>query len=157
MLPRAYPRQLFLRTPTRGAVLGLALLAACPAMMVEAAAARLDVRVEAVQSEQGNVRVVLYDKAEGFRKEKHSRAAQSVPAAKGHVSAAFANLPAGRYAVIAYHDEDGNGKLNLRLGMFPSEGYGLSNNPKISGPPKFADAAFELPEPGAAISIRLEY
>ncbi len=57
-------------------------------------------------------------------------------------------MPAGRYAVIAYHDEDGNGRLNLRFGMIPVEGYGLSNDPEVAGPPRFQDAAFELREPG---------
>ncbi len=43
--------------------------------------------------------------------------------------------------------------------MFPTEGYGLSNNPTVSGPPAFADSAFELPAgTGAArISIDIRY
>lgn len=85
------------------------------------------------------------------------RARLAVPAAAGRVEARFSDLPAGRYAVIAYHDEDGNGRLNLRFGMIPVEGYGLSNAPEVAGPPKFSDAAFELREPAGAIEVRLNY
>ena len=56
----------------------------------------------------------------------------------------FDGLPTGRYAVMAYHDENADQKLNLRFGMFPTEGYGLSNNPAIIGPPKFADSVFAI-------------
>jgi uncharacterized protein (DUF2141 family) len=58
---------------------------------------------------------------------------------------------------MVYHDENGDGKLNLRFGMFPIEGYGLSNNPKVMGPPKFADSAFELGTQDTSVDIRLNY
>jgi uncharacterized protein (DUF2141 family) len=41
--------------------------------------------------------------------------------------------------------------------MFPTEGYGLSNNPKVVGPPKFADSAFEVAGPETTIEIILAY
>jgi len=60
---------------------------------------------------------------------------------------------------MAYHDEDGNGELNRRFGMFPTEAYGLSNNPSVSGPPAFEDSAFEVAgDAGTArISIDIRY
>ena len=63
----------------------------------------------------------------------------------------------GRYALMAYHDENANGKLDLRLGMFPIEGYGLSRNPKVMGPPAFEDSAFELGAEGGAQQIEMRY
>ena len=59
--------------------------------------------------------------------------------------------------VMVYHDANADQTLNLRLGMFPTEGYGLSNNPKVMGPPRFADSAFEVAGPETAIDIRLAY
>jgi uncharacterized protein (DUF2141 family) len=58
---------------------------------------------------------------------------------------------------MAYHDENGDEKLNPRFGMFPAEGYGLSNNPKVIGPPKFADSAFEVSGAETAVSITTTY
>ena len=56
---------------------------------------------------------------------------------------------------MAYHDEDGNGELNRRFGMFPTEGYGLSNNPSVSGPPAFEDSAFEFAAGAGTVGINI--
>jgi uncharacterized protein (DUF2141 family) len=83
--------------------------------------------------------------------------AVSIPAAKGEARVTFDGLAPGRYALMAYHDENADGKLNLRLGMFPTEGYALSNNPRVMGPPKFADSAFEVAGPETAATLVLAY
>jgi uncharacterized protein (DUF2141 family) len=41
--------------------------------------------------------------------------------------------------------------------MFPTEGYGLSNNPTVVGPPKFEDSAFSVPAPDGRVRIELVY
>ena len=41
--------------------------------------------------------------------------------------------------------------------MISQEGWGLSNNPAISGKPAFKDAAIAVPESGADVTIRLNY
>lgn len=125
--------------------------------MAPVCAARLDVEVSNVRNAEGEVRLLLFDKAEGFRKEAASRAVLALPAAVGSLRAAFDGLPPGRYAVIAYHDENANGRLDLVLGMIPAEGYGLSNAPEVFGPPSFEQAAFELDETGGQVAIRLGY
>lgn len=122
-----------------------------------AQAADLAVNVLDVRPGGGEVKLLLFDREDGFRKEDKARQVLRLPAGAGAVTGTFAGLPAGRYAVIAYHDENGDGKLNLRLGMFPKEGYGLSNNLKPLGPPKFAEAAFDLPDAGLRVDIRLAY
>lgn len=127
------------------------------ALAVGAHAADLEIVLNQVAHAEGMVRLALYEREEGFRKEDLARERLALPAVAGTVKVAFRNLPAGRYGVVAYHDENGDGKLNLRFGMFPKEGYGLSNNPKLSGPPKFKDAAFDLPEQGARVEIDLRY
>jgi uncharacterized protein (DUF2141 family) len=129
-----------------------ALLTALPAF-----AADLNVTVSAVRAGSGEIRLALFEREQGFRKEDQARQRLALAAKAGSVQGVFRDLPPGRYAVMAYHDENGDGQLNLRFGMFPKEGYGLSNNPKISGPPKFKDAALDLPEAGAHIDILLKY
>ena len=129
-----------------------AVLAATPV-----SAADLTIAVGPVRGSGGEIRLALYEREEGFRKEDQARQLLPVPAKAGTVEGTFRGLPPGRYAVIAYHDENGDGKLNLRFGMFPKEGYGLSNNPKLSGPPRFREAALDLPEAGARIDIQLKY
>ena len=123
----------------------------------QAGAADISLTVQDVRSDQGQVKLMLFEREEGFRKEDKARQIMALPAAKGEMQARFQGLPPGRYAVVVYHDENADGKLNLRFGMFPKEGYGLSNNTKPSGPPKFRDAAFDLPEYGMQSAIQLVY
>lgn len=122
-----------------------------------ASAGDLLVHVHGVREGDGNVRVALYASDKGFRHEENAKSVLSVPARKGEVSVTFPSLPAGRYAVIAYHDDDDNGKLDLFMGMFPQEGWGLSENPTVIGPPSFDASAFDVPDASAAIDIDLHY
>lgn len=66
------------------------------------------------------------------------------------------DLPPGRYAVMAYHDRDADGRLDtLPIGL-PTEPYGFSNNARGAfGPPPFSAAAFEVVAQGARQTIRL--
>ena len=42
--------------------------------------------------------------------------------------------------------------------MFPTEGYGLSNNPKVMGPPSYEDSAFAVTaEDPAQIELKMRY
>lgn len=136
------------------ALLSTALLAPCLAWADDS---RLIVNLKEVHNAPGELRASLYREPDSFRKEDRAVKVVSVPARPGDQRVVFDGLPPGRYAVMAYHDENSDSKLNLRFGMFPTEGYGLSNNPKVSGPPKFADSAFDLAGPETMIDIRLAY
>ena len=120
-------------------------------------AADLTVTVSGVRDDRESVRIALYADAATFRHERDARQVLSVPAQPGEVSGVFHDLPAGRYAVLAYHDENGNGKLDMTMGMFPDEGWGLSNDPTVIGPPRFDASAFEVVEPGTSVAVPLHY
>ncbi|MCB4358608.1 DUF2141 domain-containing protein [Quatrionicoccus australiensis] len=120
-------------------------------------AARISVILKNVRDSNGMLRASLYRTPESFRKEVQALQVVSVAAAPDDVRLVFDGLAAGSYAIMAYHDENSDGKLNLRLGMFPTEGYGLSNNPKVFGPPKFADSAFDLKGDEATVEIEISY
>lgn len=125
--------------------------------LAQAQSSNLTVNLAPVKDAKGSIRVGLYQDPKTFRKEAQAFSVQQVPAAPGSVQVRFTQLPPGRYAIMAYHDENGDGELNRRLGMFPTEGYGLSNNPKVMGPPQFEDSAFTVPAPGDSLSIELRY
>lgn len=110
----------------------------------QAAAAELQVVVRQIAHGNGAVKAVLYASPETFRKEDKALAVRSLPAQAGELSFSFDGLAPGRYAVVAYHDENGNGQLDRFLGMIPTEGWGLSNNPEVSGPPAFEPSAFTV-------------
>lgn len=57
------------------------------------------------------------------------------------------NLKPGNYAFKFIHDENGNNKLDTNRMGIPIEGFGFSNNPKMTfGPPPFRKTVFELNE-----------
>ena len=118
---------------------------------------KLIVELQNVRDSAGNIRASLYREPDSFRKEDKAFKIVSLLARPGTLTLSFDGLAPGRYAVMVYHDANDDQKLNLRLGMFPTEGYGLSNNPKVMGPPRFDDSAIEVNAPESRIAIRLTY
>lgn len=91
------------------------------------------------------VRVALYAApAEGFPKRGALKELE-LPATASTAHATFSDLPAGRYAIAAYLDSNGNHKLDRHWFGSPSEPYGFSNNARNTfSAPGFEQAAFEL-------------
>jgi outer membrane protein len=54
------------------------------------------------------------------------------------------DLASGEYALVVYHDENGNGRLDKNFIGIPSEPIGFSNRYWPQGPPAFINAAFKL-------------
>ena len=125
----------------------LFLIAAAVLFARPALAADLAVEVRNIQPGPGNVVLHLWNSAETFRDEEKAVAMQSVPADAATVLVTFKDLEPGHYALIGYHDEDGNGKMNRFMGMIPTEGYCVSNNPSLAGPPKFDISSFPVGAP----------
>ncbi|AVR98902.1 DUF2141 domain-containing protein [Pseudoduganella armeniaca] len=117
-----------------------------------AQAASIEVRVSAV-GPKGKVNVAVCDR-ERFLKECAYSA--SVAATPGTTTVTVANVPPGTWAVLAYQDENGNGKLDRNLLGIPSENYGFSRDAAGRfGPPSFDQAAIEVSEETAVTPIRL--
>jgi uncharacterized protein (DUF2141 family) len=125
------------------------------AMAASASAATVQVRIDGVTSDKGMVQVAVCDEA-NFRKDCQLTA--TVPARKGFVMADVPNVPAGTWAVLAYHDENGNKKLDTNFVGMPKEGYGFSNGAKATfGPPSFKDAAIPVGEEKVTAVVTLTY
>lgn len=111
--------------------------------MVMQAQNTVEVSLSDFRNDNGHVRVGLYNSPDSFL-DKTYKSVQSEISNK-EATVTFEDLPDGVYAISCYHDEDSNGQLNMRFGMFPSEPYGCSNNARgFFGPPKWEDAMFEL-------------
>lgn len=120
-------------------------------------AATLRVTVEGVRNSPQPVRVLLFNSPDSFPDEEQRFKVLPTEAAQGVAVVEFTDLDPGTYAIMAYHDENANNRLDRTLGMWPSEGYGLSLNPLILGPPAFQESAFELPPRGLSLTISLQY
>lgn len=129
------------------------------AALATARAGDLTITVHGVRNASGSVVAALFDSDSGFPKAPQAAAAFRMKAREGSFSVTFHNLPPGRYAAIAYHDENDNGKLDTDdITGVPSEGYGVSNGAReVAGPPQFAKAAFALEGDGKSVSVDLKY
>ena len=123
-----------------------------------ASAATLTITVKDVRNTTGTVLIAVYDQS-GFGKPELAKAKQKVGAKAGEVKFVFQGLSAGKYAVAAFHDENGNGKLDRNSLGVPTEGYGFSNDAQgTAGPPNFSQAAFDFDgKTDRAISFSLNY
>jgi uncharacterized protein (DUF2141 family) len=74
----------------------------------------------------------------------------------GPVVLRFADVAPGRYAIRLFQDRNRDNELQTNFVGLPAEPWGMSNNPSLMrGPPKFADAAFDVGPDGAAQTIKL--
>ena len=136
----------------RSLLAGAALLSLAP---VSATAASLDVLFVGTGAVTAHLFVGICDRALDQSACPYGRFQR---ASAGQASFRFDDLPPGRYAVAAYQDVNGNGRLDrepVLLWSLPSEPYGFSNDVGRFGPPTVGGAAFELPASGATVSIRL--
>jgi len=64
---------------------------------------------------------------------------------------------AGEYAVVGYHDIDGDRKLDKKWNFRPKEPFGLSTNPVIESLrlPRWDETRFTVPHNGVDITINL--
>ena len=123
-----------------------------------AAAADLTIQVTNLRSTDGNIHFAIYDQPESFPKKSDKFAGKKIPAKPNGVSAVFAGLKPGTYAVAIYHDENANGKFDQGFLGIPLEGYSFSRDaPVFLGPPSFDDAAVTVKEAGTKITIRMDY
>ena len=137
--------------PGRGAL--AAGLCAIAALFGSAAmAATLQVEVDGIEPGGGPVRVAL---CQGGLSEPFCTRGDEGPASGVRASFTFRDVAPGAYAVAAFQDANGNGRLD-RTGLgLPLEPYGFSGAVARRARPDSADAALALQEPGAAVRVRL--
>ena len=82
----------------------------------------------------------------------------SAPARTGVTVVVAHNLPAGRYAVQSFHDENLNHRVDRALFGIPKEGVGFSNDAPIRlSPPKWDDAVFAFNGGEQTIHLKTRY
>jgi len=133
------------------------LMTACALSLALASAAQaadLTVELTGAQARGGKIHSTLTTEETFFRP--GGREVDSDPA-DGTVTVTFADLPPGDYAFMAYHDENGDGKMATAPGGMPTEGWALSNSDKLMGPPTFEVMKFTVPAEGATVQVPLVY
>ena len=116
----------------------------------------LQVEVTNVRNAKGRVHLDVCPEVQ-FLKEDCPYSAAS-PSRTGTTIVTVHGLPAGRYAVQAFHDENANGRVDRVIFGLPKEGVGFSNDAPIRmSPPKWTDAVFTFDGGNQAIRLKLRY
>lgn len=105
----------------------------------------LTVEVKNVPNNKGAVYVGLFRPQDEWPTYGKQFKGKVVSAVKGKTMVTFSGLPAGKYAIAVYHDENKNSKLDKNLVGMPTEIYGFSNNARATfSAPEFSNAQINL-------------
>jgi uncharacterized protein (DUF2141 family) len=117
------------------------------------------VTVTGFPNENGQALVALFLSARGWPSDQTLAFGRAVlPIRQGQAVATFEDVPAGPFAVSAFHDEDVDRVLDTGLFGIPSEDYGFSRDARDTfGPPGFEAARLDLvPGETKQVTIRVE-
>lgn len=117
----------------------------------------LAARVSGVRNEQGQIACMLFATADGFPKEPRKAAERVFARISNGAAICRFNAKPGSYAVIAMHDENGNGVMGRGFLGIPSEGFGASQGAHGAFGPKFADARFDYAGGAQTVPITIRY
>lgn len=108
------------------------------------------------ESDAGKAEIALFTSATGFPSDPHRAFAHATAKiVRGRARAVLSDVPAGELAVSAFHDENGNGKLDTGLFGAPTEDYGASRDARNAfSAPDWVDAVVRL-APGQVITLSI--
>ena len=130
----------------------------CASALSAAGAADLTVTVSGIRNASGSVSAGVFNSESSFAKPSEALASFRIKSGQGSIRFTVHDLPPGRYAVTAYHDENGNGRLDFDPTGVPTEGYGVSNDAReLLAPPRFAKAAFEVRDQNKSVTVNIGY
>jgi len=104
----------------------------------------LTISVSGLKPLKGDLYISLHSRPEYFEVADSALLKKKIAVDESTESIVFKGVPAGKYAIAIYHDENLNGVMDAREKGFPLEGYGFSTKSKFLGRPKFEQAAFEV-------------
>ncbi|SFG09485.1 Uncharacterized conserved protein, DUF2141 family [Salegentibacter agarivorans] len=111
------------------------------------------VSVDNIASEEGKVYFALFNE-DNFLKQAPVKGEVS-EIKDGVAMVTFSEIPPGTYAVTAYHDKNGNQRMDFESNGMPTEDYGVSNNQmNLYGPPIWEDAKFNFDGEKKEVNLR---
>jgi len=126
----------------------------CCQLSLPAFAAPVTAVIRNIPDDTGTILVALCTENEFL--DPHCRYNTQIKSRAPEVSVRFADIPAGIYAVQAFQDRNGDGKLNRTFIGIPREPIGFSRNPRLRyGPPSFDECAVEITPGGGTITLDL--
>ena len=139
-----------------GVLLSASVLCFLGATPAAAADARLTVNFIGIKRPAGVIMAGVFDSEAAFKGGEPLVGAR-IPVSGATAAQTLTGLKPGRYAIKAYHDLNGDGRMNTNPFGMPTEPYAASNNaPSRMGPPAWSDATFEITAGGNVQTITID-
>jgi uncharacterized protein (DUF2141 family) len=119
----------------------------------------LRVEIARFRSDRGSARVAIGSSDDRFPADAGKAARRfRVPIVDGQARLTISELPAGEWAIAAFHDENDDGRIDLNLFGIPKEGRGVSRDAKGRlGPPSFEAASLSVAPGASRTTLRIFY
>lgn len=143
-----------------GAPAGAAEWALTPgACVAQPGAVQAEVELLGVRDAAGDLVITVYgDRAEDFLAKGAKLAKLKLAARAGSVTGCLVLPRDGVFALTAFHDEDGDGRLSRGMIGLPVEGYGFPHDPRLLlGPPAFAAVAIAFHRGLTPVPMTIKY
>ena len=112
-----------------------------------AADASLTVAFKDIKTPKGSIMAALFDKEAAYKGQGAPVRGFMVPVSGDTAQTELKGLPPGRYAISAFHDVDGDGKMKTNPFGMPLEPFAFSNGAQAQmGPPPWDAVTFEVKE-----------
>lgn len=122
---------------------------------------KLIVECNNLENDDGVIRSHLYHSSQPdfFPKECDSAYRKAVVNPKdGRCVIIYDNIPYGEYAFTVHHDENNNVSLDRNFLGLPSEGWGISTNPKVVfSLPEFKEVKINVFKPEVRVKVKMNY
>lgn len=112
----------------------------------------ISVKIDNVKNNTGTVYFALHTE-DTFMKAQGIQSAQSKIEGK-EVNVTFTNVPKGEYAILAFHDENDNKKMDFTSIGMPAEDYATSAKGMSFGPPSFNGSKFTIDAEDKSLHLR---
>ena len=120
-------------------------------------AGTITVQLTGFENDQGTVKLCVCRSEDEYTGKAKEFCTASTEIKSTKAEWVFEHMPYGSYSIKAFHDENGNSRLDKDFLGMPTERYGFSNNARGRfGPPTFASAAFTLNSPQLKIAIEIK-
>lgn len=105
----------------------------------------LIVRVTAIESDRGKIAIALFDSEATYNSRENPFREERLAISNREAVWRITDIPFANYALMLYHDENGNGEFDQNFIGIPLEQYGFSNNAVAwFAPPAYEKATFRL-------------
>lgn len=146
---------------TFAALLSLSCFAATAlSASADGAKIRVVVRANEFKNTKGKAIVAIYNSSDNWLKIDRAMKLQRVPITSSSIEVTFEGMDPGVYGFSVIHDENENGKLDMRYFPIPGpvEGAGVSRDATATfGPPSWNDAKIRIGDVGGLVAVRVRY